>query len=58
MNDDFILVEGGSFNMGSPDTENRRIDDEALHEVTHSLFYIAPLEAVQADYETIMGSIA
>lgn len=34
VNDEFILIEGGSFNMGSPDSENWRIADEQLHEAT------------------------
>ena len=56
INDGFILIEGGSFNMGSPDSENWRIDDETLHEVTVSAFYIDPYEALQTDYEALMGS--
>ncbi|MBQ6675821.1 MAG: SUMF1/EgtB/PvdO family nonheme iron enzyme [Ruminococcus sp.] len=42
--------------MGSPEDENWRIDDEKKHNVTVSAFYIDPLETVQEDYETIMGS--
>ncbi len=53
--DGFILVEGGSFDMGSPDTENWRIDDEKLHEVTVSAFYIDPYESLQSDYEALIG---
>ena len=34
LSDGFPLIEGGSFLMGSPETENRRIDDETQHEVT------------------------
>ena len=56
INDGFILIDGGSFNMGSPDSENWRIDDETLHEVTVSAFYIDPYEALQTDYEALMGS--
>ena len=56
INDGFILIEGGSFNMGSPDSENWRIDDETLHKVTVSAFYIDPYEALQSDYEALMGS--
>ncbi len=56
VNDSFILIEGGSFNMGSPDSENWRIDDETLHEVTVSAFYIDPYEALQSDYEALMSS--
>ena len=56
VNDGFILIEGGSFNMGSPDSENWRIDDEKLHEVTVSAFYIDAYETLQTDYEALMGS--
>ena len=56
INDGFILIEGGSFDMGSPDSENWRIADEQLHEVTVSAFYIDPFEALQSDYEALMGS--
>ena len=56
VNDGFILIESGSFNMGSPDTENWRIEDETLREVTVSAFYIDPYEALQSDYEALMGS--
>ena len=55
VNDGFILIEGGSFKMGSPDSENWRIGDETLHEVTVSAFYIDPYEALQSDYEALMG---
>jgi formylglycine-generating enzyme required for sulfatase activity/flavodoxin len=53
-NDGFVLIKGGSFLMGSPDTENWRIDDETQHEVTVSSFYIDPYETTQADYTRLM----
>ena len=56
INDGFILIDGGDFNMGSPDSENWRIDDETLRKVTVSSFYIDPFEALQSDYEALMGS--
>ncbi len=56
VNDGFISIEGGTFNMGSPDSENWRIDDEMLHEVTVSAFYVDPYETMQSDYEALMGS--
>lgn len=34
--DGFILIAGGTFRMGSPDTENWRSDDETQHTVTVS----------------------
>ena len=42
--------------MGSPDSENWRIDDEQLHEVTISSFYIDAYETKQSDYEALLGS--
>lgn len=54
--DGFILITGGTFQMGSPDTESWRSDDETQHPVTVSDFYMAPYEVTQAEYETVMGS--
>ena len=42
--------------MGSPETENWRIDDETQHEVSVSAFYIDPYETTQADYTRLMGA--
>ncbi len=55
LDDGFVLVEGGTFRMGSPEDENWRIDDETLHEVTVSAFCIDPHETTQADWEALMG---
>ena len=54
--DDFVLIEGGSFMMGSPESENWRIEDEKQHEVTVSSFYADPYETTQEDYDRLMGS--
>ena len=53
--DGFVFVEGGSFSMGSPESENWRIDDETLHDVSVSSFYIDPYETTQAEYERLTG---
>ena len=53
--DGFVLIPAGSFLMGSPETENWRIEDETQHEVSLSAFYIDPCETKQADYERLMG---
>ena len=53
--DGFIFAEGGTFKMGSPESENWRIEDETQHEVTLSPFYIDAYETTQADYERLMG---
>lgn len=55
VDDGFVLVEGGAFQMGSPEDENWRIDDETQHEVTVASFYIDPYETTQAEWEAVMG---
>ena len=54
--DGFVLIPAGSFSIGSPETENWRIDDEVQHEVSLSAFYIDPYEATQQDYERVTGA--
>lgn len=54
--DNFLLINGGKFLMGSPETENWRIEDETQHEVSVSSFYIDPYETTQTEYERLMGS--
>lgn len=51
----FILIEGGGFQMGSPDTEPWRSEDETQHSVTVSDFYISPYELTQAEYQAVTG---
>ncbi|MCM1218035.1 MAG: SUMF1/EgtB/PvdO family nonheme iron enzyme [Lachnospiraceae bacterium] len=53
--DGFILILGGTFEMGSPDGEAWRSDDETLHTVTVSDFYISPYELTQKEYQAICG---
>lgn len=52
--DGLVLLQGGAFTMGSPATEKQRQEDETLHTVTLSPFYISPYEVTQADYEALM----
>ena len=56
ISDGLILIPGGSFLMGSPETENWRIEDETQHQVTQSGFYMSPYEVTQAEYERLMGT--
>lgn len=51
-----MLIRGGIFLMGSPETERDRREDEELHEVEISSFYADPCEVLQADYQAIMGT--
>ena len=55
VSDHFVWIEGGTFLMGSPDTENWRIDDETQHEVTVSGFWMSPYEVTQSEYKRLMG---
>ena len=55
VNDGYVLISGGTYLMGSPDTENWRIEDEKQHEVTVSSFYMDAYEATQKEYESLIG---
>jgi formylglycine-generating enzyme required for sulfatase activity len=53
----FVLLPGGDFEMGSPDTEpNRSSDEGPVHTVTLSPFLIAKYECTQAEYAAVMDS--
>ncbi len=54
--DGFVLIKGGSFAMGSPETEPWRSADEVQHTVAVSDFYISPYEVKQSDYAAVMDS--
>lgn len=53
--DGFVLVPGGTFQMGSPAGEPERGLDEIQHSVTVRNFYMAKSELSQEDYEAVMG---
>ncbi len=53
--DGFVLIKGGRFEMGSPEDETWRSADETRHAVTVSDFYICPYEVKQSDYSVVMG---
>lgn len=55
IDDGFVFIKGGSFLMGSPESENWRIDDEVQHEVSISALYIDPYETTQAEYRRLMS---
>ena len=55
VNDSFVLVQSGSFLMGSPESENWRVEDETQHRVYVSAFYMDPYEVTQAEYLRLMG---
>jgi formylglycine-generating enzyme required for sulfatase activity/flavodoxin len=53
--DNFILIKGGSFMMGSPESEPWRGADERSHKVTLPDFYISPREVTQGEYKALTG---
>ena len=55
-NDNFALVNGGTFQMGSPASEPERSSDEIQHSVTVGSFYMAKTEVTQQEYQAVMGS--
>lgn len=54
VDDGFVLIPSGSFLMGSPETENWRVEDEVQHEIRLSSYYMDPYETTQQDYERLM----
>jgi sulfatase modifying factor 1 len=55
MADDFVLIQGGTFNIGSPDTEAWRGEDETQHSVAVNAFYMCRYEVTQKEYKEIIG---
>lgn len=54
--ENFVLIKGGSFQMGSPESEAWRSADETQHAVTVSDFYMSRYELTQKEYEEITGN--
>lgn len=52
---DFILLNAGTFTMGSPVNEPWREADEVQHTVTLDGFYLSKYEVTQADYQALTG---
>ncbi|MCL2066787.1 MAG: SUMF1/EgtB/PvdO family nonheme iron enzyme [Treponema sp.] len=53
---EMVRIEGGTFTMGSPETEPSRAGDEVQHQVTLSAFYIGKYEVTQEEYEAVTGT--
>jgi uncharacterized protein YjdB len=50
-----VTLPSGTFDMGSPDTEPERDEDETLHQVTLSSFYMYETPVLLTDYYWITG---
>lgn len=53
--DGFQFITGGSFSMGSPQSEAWRSEDETEHEVMLDDYYMGVYEVTQKEYESVMG---
>ncbi len=53
--ENFVLIPGGTFTMGSPLNEVDRRDDEAQHTVKLSSFYMCQYAVSQAEYKALIG---
>ncbi|MFN0035536.1 MAG: SUMF1/EgtB/PvdO family nonheme iron enzyme [Saprospiraceae bacterium] len=53
---EMVAIQGGTFQMGSPASEEGRDDDECQHSVMVDDFSIGKHEVTQADWREIMGS--
>ena len=52
---DFVLIKGGTFTMGSPESEDWRSNDEVQHRVTVASFYMAKYEVTQKLWREVTG---
>jgi formylglycine-generating enzyme required for sulfatase activity len=51
-----VRLPGGTFLMGSPDSEAERYSDETQHPVTVNSFSIGQYEVTQGQWQAVMGS--
>ena len=56
LSDGLVLINGGTFMMGSPAEEPLRVGNEIQREVTIGSFYIGMYEVTQDEYQEIMNS--
>ena len=54
--ENFVLIKGGTFQMGSSESEAWRSADETQHTVTVNDFYMSKYELTQKEYEEITGN--
>ena len=52
---DFVLIDGGTFQMGSPASEDWRSNDEEQHLVRVAPFYMAKYEVTQKLWREVTG---
>jgi len=52
----FVRIPGGTFTIGSPESEPERRSDEVQRQVTISSFYMGMYPVTQKEYEEVMGT--
>ena len=56
INKDMVLIQAGTFKMGSPASDKGRTDDENLHQVTITKqYYMGKYEVTQELWEAVIG---
>ena len=53
---EMVQIPGGTFMMGSPESEKGRDDDEAQQQITVNDFYMGKYEVTQEQWQAIMGN--
>jgi formylglycine-generating enzyme required for sulfatase activity len=53
---EMVFVQGGTFAMGSPNSEQGRNDFEVQHQVTVLSFHMGKYDVTQGLYESVMGT--
>jgi eukaryotic-like serine/threonine-protein kinase len=54
---EMVAIPGGTFTMGSPETEKERFDrEEPQHSVTVPAFFMAKYPVTQAQWQAVMGN--
>ena len=53
---EMVLVQGGTFTMGSPNAEQGRYDSEGQRWVSVSSFHVGKFDVTQDLYQSVMGS--
>ncbi|NTW63338.1 MAG: formylglycine-generating enzyme family protein [Chlorobiaceae bacterium] len=53
--ENFVLIRGGEFTMGSPESEAEGLSDETQHQVKVSDFYLSKYAVTQAECKSITG---
>ncbi|MDR0526095.1 MAG: SUMF1/EgtB/PvdO family nonheme iron enzyme [Spirochaetaceae bacterium] len=52
----FVKIKGGTFSMGSPETEPERSPDEIPHKVSVPEFFLGKYPVTQEEYQAVMGT--